>query len=323
MERPFLKYDKQIDRLIERGLSIKEDEKINVERILKTENYYNVINGYKCIFLDEGKTEEALDDRYKEGSRFTEIYEVFLFDRELRNLFLRSLLIFESHFKSIVAYRFSETYREADAYFAEENFIKDMNSRAEVKKLISITGDIINDKKNKEGHSIKHYYDKPGKNVPLWVLVNDYTFGNISMFYTLLEAKLKNNIAREFSNLYKDEYSINIRITPKMLSSISKTATHFRNCCAHEMTLYNSSLNQRAAVSAISEELDVDAKYLQKNGLFSMYIQLKAVLPKQEFSKLKIGMMTLLRELEESINSDAYRTITGIMGFSKDWDTII
>ena len=53
-------------------------------RILEKESYYNIINGYKEIFLDTATTRAAGDDRYKTGTTFEHIYSLYDFDRNLR-----------------------------------------------------------------------------------------------------------------------------------------------------------------------------------------------------------------------------------------------
>ena len=40
-------------------------------RILEKENYYNVINGYKDLFLDSASTSTV--ERYKPGTTFVEV----------------------------------------------------------------------------------------------------------------------------------------------------------------------------------------------------------------------------------------------------------
>lgn len=42
-------------------------------RILERENYYNVINGYKDLFLDSRATATS-DEVYKTGTTFDEVY---------------------------------------------------------------------------------------------------------------------------------------------------------------------------------------------------------------------------------------------------------
>lgn len=51
-------------------------------RILEQENYYNVINGYKSLFLEREAT-DVLDEKYKEGTTFNEVYALYCFDRYL------------------------------------------------------------------------------------------------------------------------------------------------------------------------------------------------------------------------------------------------
>ena len=59
-------------------------------RILECENYYNVINGYKEPFLASEATATA-DEVYKTGTTFDEVYALYNFDRELRNIYLKFL----------------------------------------------------------------------------------------------------------------------------------------------------------------------------------------------------------------------------------------
>lgn len=47
-----------------------------VIRILECENYYNVINGYKELFLASKATATA-DEVYKSGTTFDEIYALY------------------------------------------------------------------------------------------------------------------------------------------------------------------------------------------------------------------------------------------------------
>lgn len=309
-----------MDNLKKRNLLIKDEAE--AETILKTENYYNIINGYKNIFLNHEETQLKGDDWFKDGTDFEELYGLFGFDRSLRNSLLRYLLIFETHFKSICAYRFSEAHRGEKDYLKEESYIKDKNKLKDVKKLIEKIDYIIEDKKEKEGHSIAHYHKKYAE-VPLWVLVNDFTFGNISVFYSLLDDSIKNKIAKDFSVLYYDQYKEKKRITAKTLSSIAVTFTHFRNCCAHEMTLYNCRLYKRPASKELATLLTISESYFQINNLYSLYLQSKLILPKAEFVRLKSSLMQHFSRLEEIINEESYKKVQEKTGFLNGWDQLV
>lgn len=48
--------------------------------ILLREGYYSVVNGYKDPFINREAMAAAGDDRYREGTTLTDIYDLFSFD---------------------------------------------------------------------------------------------------------------------------------------------------------------------------------------------------------------------------------------------------
>ena len=80
-----------------------------VMRILERENYYNIINGYKELFLASTAT-ATTDEVYKPGTTFDEVYALYNFDRELRNIYLKYLLKLENAFKTVISHEFSAKY---------------------------------------------------------------------------------------------------------------------------------------------------------------------------------------------------------------------
>ena len=54
--------------------------------ILKQTSYYSLISGYKDIFKN------PTTKKYKDGTRFEDIMELYYFDELLRQLFLRYLI---------------------------------------------------------------------------------------------------------------------------------------------------------------------------------------------------------------------------------------
>ena len=78
-------------------------------RILESENYYNVINGYKDFFLASKSTSTTVET-YIAGTTFDEIYALYCFDRNVRNIYLRFLLKAENKFKTVVSHEFSRLY---------------------------------------------------------------------------------------------------------------------------------------------------------------------------------------------------------------------
>ncbi|EKQ3610871.1 Abi family protein, partial [Enterococcus faecalis] len=79
-KKPFKTLDEQIIILRNRGLVISDDEV--TKSILLRENYYNVINGYKDIFIDR---ESEDSEKFIKNTNFNEIYRLYSLDRDFRN----------------------------------------------------------------------------------------------------------------------------------------------------------------------------------------------------------------------------------------------
>ena len=118
-DKEFKTYIDQIGILTSRGLNIQDDDQ--AIRILGDENYYNVINGYKLLFVD-GRDKDG-NDVFRAHTDFMEIYVLFQFDTAMRNSCLQKILEVERHVKSMIAYEFSQKYgyRHTD-YLVRQNF---------------------------------------------------------------------------------------------------------------------------------------------------------------------------------------------------------
>lgn len=87
------------------------------------------------------------DDQFMQGTNFDEIIQVHYFDKEIISIFFKSILEIEKHFKSILAYRFSEKYQnEKYAYLIASNYNSD--DILQVTKLISSLSKITNNSIN-------------------------------------------------------------------------------------------------------------------------------------------------------------------------------
>lgn len=110
MAKPFKSLDSLLRLMRSRNISInKTGEGSKVKKILSRENYYSVINGYKEVFLDKEITATNNSDYYITGTTFFQIYSLYRFDRNLRNILLKSILQAEQNVCTKVSYRFAET----------------------------------------------------------------------------------------------------------------------------------------------------------------------------------------------------------------------
>lgn len=87
LRKPYRSVDEQLRILRSRGMAVDA----GAGHVLRREGYYPIVNGYKDLFLDRKACLTAGDDRYGTGARFDDLYALFLFDRELRELLFSAI----------------------------------------------------------------------------------------------------------------------------------------------------------------------------------------------------------------------------------------
>lgn len=306
----------QMIKLRKRGLQIKSRHK----KILEKENYYNIINGYKDLFIDD--TYIGVDEKYKLGTNFNEIYDLYLFDRELRMYFMRYILEIENNIKSVIAHKFSKEYGH-DNYLKVTNFntsIRPTERRktqaqkvGEVTELISKIQNEISKQLQKNNTMISHSMLEYGY-VPLWVLVNTLTLGTINIFYGHMHDRDKNNVAREF-NLSINE-----------LESLMFVLSIFRNACAHDERLYNLKAVKRNMIANfnIHSQLGISVDnsgnpVCGKNDLFAVVIIFKLLLSKNSFNKFLYSIKGEIDMLKKKLVTISIDEVLNSMGFPSNW----
>jgi len=319
MSKPYEPIDKQIERLKSRGLVINNLDL--AKKILMRENYYSVINGYKDLFI--------LDDpeNFIVGTTFEEIYSLYSFDRELRNILIGYLLKFENIIKSVITDYFCAAHPEETApYLDYKNYDKSQNNKVfTIAKLIATLANIIQQEEKKEG-AVDHYLTKYN-HVPLWVLKNFMTFGNIQWMYSFLKQPLKRTIAKhfaqEFKDDYKEDYNEQYFFDESIILSVLKTSNFFRNICAHEERLYNFKMKRKPEVTQIAQILDINSTIISNGNLFTLITSLKIVLEKKDFYELGEKLKKLFEKYENEFQIVTFESIRDVMGFPEDWVSLL
>lgn len=300
-------FNQQLTILRNRGVVVPINGK--PKRFLEQENYYNVINGYKDLFLVKDSNNLPVEpELYQEGTHFNELKALFLFDRELRILLLKYLLIFENSIKTTVAYEFSKKYPRKNAYLDIANFVD--NDPKKVLQQISILTKTIHDKVDRTG-AIKHYIEEHGE-VPLWVLVNFLTMGNIANFYNILTDSTKNIIAKFYTDKYRTQNKDNtFRLSSADLSACLKVANLVRNICAHDERLYNVNL-RNVRISQIANHFGI-RRYDNKRFIV-LILFLKIVLDKKDFQRLYKALRNLFNQYADEFKTVVFDDILNTMG---------
>lgn len=229
---------------------------------------------------------------------------MYEFDRKLRIVTLEVILKIEKQVKSLISYTFSKEYGHKD-YLRYENF--DTNGSKKYKQVSELLSQLyrkISDNIDKD-LSVSHYVN--GKNyIPLWVLVNTMSLGEISKFYVNMLQHDKNEVAK----------CMKWGVRENKLSNCLFFLSSIRNRCAHDELLYcyNSYVNL------------INNKYFNyfriagaKNTYFAVMIVFKMLLNTREYNIYQKKIEVLLEELTGTLTTISVKKIQRIMGFPNNW----
>ncbi|UQF78411.1 MAG: Abi family protein [Lancefieldella parvula] len=307
----FKTYNQQLRILRNRGLIVPKDG--SPKRFLEQENYYNVINGYKDLFLQKDLSGALIvPECFLPNTHFNELKALFLFDRELRILFLEYILIFENTFKTVISHEFSRKYPSPNSYLEIKNY--DKNNSKKVLLQIAILTKMIHEKVDQDG-AINHYITNHGS-VPLWVLVNYLTMGNLAHLYSILIDQDKNNIAKFYSNKYKTQYEpvITYRLSSEDLTAALKILNLIRNKCAHDERLYNSNFKS-VDVSNIANYFNY--KIYNNQKIIVAIIYLKFLLEKRYFRKFISELNKIFEKYRNQFKTVKFSNVLDAMGINE------
>lgn len=214
---PYIKtallYAEQLQQLKNRGLVITNEPK--AIHLLEVISYYR-LSGYWYPMLADKQTHQ-----FKPDSNFELAFNIYKFDRELRQLFMRELEKIEVAVRSKMIYVLSHS-RGPFWYLDSTNFsnpVKHADTLSKVGTEYSRSDEeFIQAFKNKYSDSMP----------PSWMMLEVSSFGILSSFYSnLIPRKDKRDIAGYFG------------LTDGVFSSWLHSIVYLRNICAHHSRLWN------------------------------------------------------------------------------------
>lgn len=302
----FRNLDEQINILKEKDLIIEDEEK--AKQILLRENYF-FLSGYRHLLMKNYK-----DKKFIQGATFDELYSIFNFDRRIRNICFKNILIIENNIKSIISYQLSKKYG-----FQEKNYLNQTNYTSDPLKAKQVH-DVLNKMRkqlafNGKKHSATMHYLTNYGYIPMWILVKVLSFGLMSEFYCILKNEDKEEIAELYNMNYED-----MEIYLYLLAN-------FRNLCAHEDILYDHRTQRSIPDNDIHKTLKIEVnedeyKY-GKNDLFALMIIFKYMLTPDEFREMIREISYEIDILDGKIKIVPTETILNRIGFPTNWKDII
>lgn len=303
-KKEFKTIDEQIESLRLKGLIINNEDV--TKEILYRENYF-FINGYRHPFLTANR-------KFIKGTTFEELYALFLFDRNFRNILFKNLLIIENNIKSIISYQLSKSYgyKEKD-YLKASNFTQDIKEQRRVEDVLNKMKRQIRVNGNKHTATL-HYITNYGY-IPMWILVKVLSFGLINELYGIL----KNDDKQKICDFYK--------VKPDDMEVYLAILSNYRNLCAHEDIVYDHRTQREISNTIYHKKLNIELedglyKY-GKNDIFALVIILKIMLTDRKFKEFMDEIDNEIEKLIINLKTISYTKIYEILGFPSNYKDII
>lgn len=306
MEKIFKTLDEQIKILQSKGLVIPDEE--YAKEILLRENYF-FLSGYRHLFM-ESKTNRV----FLEGTTFNELYSLFYFDRHIRNIIFKNLLIIENNIKSFMAYELSMKYgiRE-DQYLNPKNFVRDADRKKQVNDLLKKLKRQI--RVNGGSHQATQHYIEHYGYIPLWIVVKILSFGIIGEFYSILKPEDQKSVASCF-HVKSDHLLIWLPIL-----------ANYRNLCAHEDILYEHKAARSIPNMHYHHQLEIpmtDGEYIYgKDDLFALVIIMKNLLRADDFYLFMDNLDYEINLLSSKLKTISINKVLDRMGFPVNYKEIV
>ena len=167
---PATTFEEQLNKMENRGLAI-DDSNFAIAK-LRDLNYYR-LRGYWLTLEDDGS--------FIKGTSFSDIWEIYQLDRELRRWLWQAMAPIEIKLRTQFAYEFAhrcgpDAYLDSANYHLQDRFDKALANYERER-----------DRAYSQGVPyVVHNMDKYGK-LPVWAAVEIMSFGTLSMFYGNLD----------------------------------------------------------------------------------------------------------------------------------------
>ena len=288
-----LSYDDQLKMLKAHGVVLDSSKEAEYRSILSEVNYYR-LSGYALQFRLG-----ANDSNYVKGTTFEQIYDIYKFDYDARQMIRKYIEITEVYFRTQIAYNFAlakcqqaphDQHYDRNNYFNQRGFDEVINSFQKEKNYY------------KDSLIVKHHIQKYSSKMPLWVIVELMSFSNISKLYNTMYYSEKDAIA------------IAAGTGRTMLENNLHCLSVLRNKCAHAARLYNTEFNPPATLPTTFLK-----KYpvVKNNSLFAYLLVLLRRLPNGKYKN------EFAQDINELIDKYAGKIDLKLIGFPGNYSDIL
>ena len=278
--QPSMTIDEQISNLREKGMIIKNED--YAKSLLNDASYFRLIKAYSLGLKEE-------NGNYHENVRFEDVVSLYSFNSNFRQQVFLQIEKVEINMRCRLSNYFCDKYGVLG--------YEDLNNFVSAVHHDELLDDIQREvSRNKKAPFVKNFLNNymDGK-IPLYALVELFSFGTLSKFYKNMKNEDKKAVATTFDAGYT------------YFESWIESLAYVRNVCAHYGRLYNAKLPKTPKLY----------KHYTKKGvnnfsIFSILLTLKHLLPNDRHWNDFVQTVELLIEKYPSVD-------LRLIGFPEEW----
>lgn len=276
--------EEQIENLKSIGLTISDEE--YASQILNDISYFRLIKAYSLNLKEK-------NGKYYEQVTFEQIVELYLFNSNFRQILFEQIEKVEINVRCRISNYFANRYGVL-GYLESEYFI---NEEYHQVFLNDIREEI---RRNSKAPFVKNFRQNyEGGELPMYALVEIFSFGTLSKFFKNMLNEDKKSVAKTFGVGYT------------YLESWLESISYVRNICAHYGRLYNTKLSKTPALYK-----EYGAMGIGNNRIFGVLICLKHLLQNDKRWNMFVDKIEMLFDKYEHVDIKT-------MGFPVDWKEIL
>lgn len=218
-DKPYKSLDEQLELLAHRGLII--DNTQYAKKLLLTNSYYDLINGYKDIFMP--------NDIFISPINLETISIFNYINKSVQATIMKYALIVETKFKSTLSYIMAKNIGvHQDIYLQQKHYKLHVYRNLTFEQVKSeINRQLILEKAK---HPTKHYL-KRHNHVPPWILLKNLSLGTSINLFKALRAEYRN----EVTNLLIPSEELTMSQKTALILYMLDGIRLFRNKIAHNL----------------------------------------------------------------------------------------
>ncbi len=282
--QPSMTINEQIDNLRKLGLIINSEE--YAKRFLNDVSYFRLVKAYSLSLKPQ-------NGAYINDVTFEELVELYLFNANFRHILFADIERVEVNLRCRISNYFSAKY----GVFGYENAANFQNKDHHSEFIADIEEEINRNSKSPFVKNFKNNYE--GCHLPLYALIELFSFGTLSKFYK----NMKNEDKKRIAKLYGVGYTY--------LESWIEHIAFVRNICAHYGRLYNVNLAKTPILYKQYSQIGIG-----NIRIYATLLCLKHLLPNDKHWVEFVDAVSYLFKKYPHVKLT-------LMGFPDDWKEIL